>query len=300
MTYDGAVARRVEIAGMSTLEFGDPDRPVDLVFLHANGFHAHLYAALLEPLAQGLRILAPDLRGFGRTTLPADPAQLRSWNTFRDDLLALLDAVEARDVVLAGHSMGATASLLAAAEAPDRVRAVVLIEPVIMPSTFYVAMNFEPTRRAVAARFPLSRDALRRRARFNDRDAAFAAYLGRGAFRTWPDDTLRAYVDEGLVDEAVEGEGGVRLRCDPAWEAAAFGAQANAPWRALARLRAPLFVRAGDKGSTFPPVAERLLRWRKRSVDMARITGATHFLPQEQPETVRDVLRAALAVPGRT
>jgi len=199
MTYDGAVARRVEIAGMSTLEFGDPDRPVDLVFLHANGFHAHLYAALLEPLAQGLRILAPDLRGFGRTTLPADPAQLRSWNTFRDDLLALLDAVEARDVVLAGHSMGATASLLAAAEAPDRVRAVVLIEPVIMPSTFYVAMNFEPTRRAVAARFPLSRDALRRRARFNDRDAAFAAYLGRGAFRTWPDDTLRAYVDEGTM-----------------------------------------------------------------------------------------------------
>jgi len=306
MTFEGPtgapVGRRIEIAGMSTLEFGDPDRPVDLVFLHANGFHAHLYASLLEPLAEGRRILAPDLRGFGRTTLSADPAQLRSWNTFRDDLLAMLEEVDARDVVLAGHSMGATTSLLAAAEAPARVRAVALVEPVIAPSLFYVAMNFEPARRAVVARFPLARNAARRRAWFADRDAAFAAYSGRGAFRTWPEDALRAYVDEGFVEEGADGNGGVRLRCDPAWESAAYGAQANGPWRALARLRAPLFVRAGEAGSTFPPAAEKLMRWRRswrgqgqRPLDIARISGATHFLPQEKPDIVREMLTAALA-----
>jgi signal transduction histidine kinase len=41
---------------ISVLDFGDPIRPVDLVFVHANGFNALTYRTLLAPLSGSLRI----------------------------------------------------------------------------------------------------------------------------------------------------------------------------------------------------------------------------------------------------
>ena len=77
---------------LDVLDFGDPARPVDLIFVHANGFNAYTYRSLLQPLSGALRIWAPDLRGHGRTRLPARPEGRRSWKDHRDDLIALLDA----------------------------------------------------------------------------------------------------------------------------------------------------------------------------------------------------------------
>ena len=72
------------LAGRS---WGDPTRPVDLIFVHANGFNGLTYRTLLEPLQADARILAPDLRGHGRTTLPIEPDDRPDWNDLRDDLV---------------------------------------------------------------------------------------------------------------------------------------------------------------------------------------------------------------------
>ena len=65
---------------MSVLDFGDAKRPVDLVFVHANGFNAMTYRTLLAPLSGSLRIWAPDLRGHGLTRLPTGTAGRRHWH----------------------------------------------------------------------------------------------------------------------------------------------------------------------------------------------------------------------------
>ena len=67
---------------MARLDWGDPERPVDLVFLHATGFNALTYRSLLEPLADRFHVAAPDLRGHGQTALPTDSARHSSWNTY--------------------------------------------------------------------------------------------------------------------------------------------------------------------------------------------------------------------------
>ena len=41
------VANRWGAGEMNVLDFGDPDRPVDLIFVHANGFNAMTYRSLL-------------------------------------------------------------------------------------------------------------------------------------------------------------------------------------------------------------------------------------------------------------
>jgi pimeloyl-ACP methyl ester carboxylesterase len=102
-----------------------------LIFSHANGFNASTYKSLLAPLAEEFRIVAWDMRGHGLTTLPLDRRLMRGWQIFRDDVLRFIDRLDAKPVVLAGHSLGATATALAAAMRPAIGNALVLAEPVM-------------------------------------------------------------------------------------------------------------------------------------------------------------------------
>src|SRR5581483_185627 len=127
------IRSRGRSAELAALAFGDPDGPPEVVFLHANGFNALTYRQALAPLAPRLRILAFDQQGHGGSTLRADPDGRADWRDLRDDLLGVLEALDGPPVVLAGHSLGGTVSLMAASEAPARVKALALFDPVLFP-----------------------------------------------------------------------------------------------------------------------------------------------------------------------
>jgi pimeloyl-ACP methyl ester carboxylesterase len=269
-----------EIAGF---EFGPADRPLDVLFLHANGFNAGTYADILTPLAGGLRVLAVDQRGHGRTTLPADPETHDAWLVFRDDLLALLQALGETPTVLAGHSMGGTVSLLAAASRADAAQRLVLFDPVVITADRAARAGPDGLKNS-----PLAIGARRRRATFPDRATAFEAYNGRGAFRTWPEASLRAYLADGVL----EGEDGqVHLSCRPDWEAANFSAHHHDTVGAFARSKAPIRVLKAEIGSTCGLAADQV----GSTVRMETISGTSHFLPMERPELVRSALIEATA-----
>src|SRR5262249_27567770 len=107
-----------------------------LHFAHANGFNALTYRWLLGQLSGGFRVYASDLRGHGHTTLAANPKGMQSWLIYRDDISRWIEAVDGRPKLLAGHSLGATASLMAAIAKPHMVSGLVLAEPVIMPPRY--------------------------------------------------------------------------------------------------------------------------------------------------------------------
>jgi pimeloyl-ACP methyl ester carboxylesterase len=269
---------------MAVLDFGDPDRPVDVVFLHANGFNALTYRALLAPLSASLRLVAPDLRGHGETRLRAAPDGRRSWNDFRDDLCALLDVLGGPPVTLAGHSMGGTVALLAAEKRPERVSNLALFDPVIWSPLATRVMHLPGARLLAHARIPLVRAAARRRSRFDSRQAAFQAYRGRGAFATWPETVLADYVAGGFHERP---DGGVELACAPAWEASNFAAQANGTWRALDRVDRPVSMLRAERGSTCR-VRDAFPR-RRSNVQVETVAGG-HFFPMERPDLVRDAI----------
>ena len=261
-----------------------------LHFAHANGFNGLTYRALLAPLAPYFHIRAWDARGHGMTTLPADPAAHKDWYIYRDDLIAFTErfAEDAgRPVLLAGHSMGGTASLMAAAERPDLVAGLCLADPVLIPASMRRLLR-------LAGRFgfklrggDLAAGAEKRRARWKDKETIIAAYKGRGAFRTWPTQFLADYV-EGGTKPAEDGE--VELACAPAWEAANFRAQRHDPWAAIEKLRVPLTLLYAGKGSTCSPPGPQLLARKDPGATVARVGEATHFLPMEFPERLRQEL----------
>jgi len=267
---------------MAVLDFGDANRPVDLIFVHANGFNARTYRTLLAPLASSMRILAPDLRGHGASTLPTSTVGRRSWHDHRDDLISLLDAFPGPPVVMAGHSMGGTASLLAAAERPERVSRLVLFDPVIWGGPTSLLFRL-PLLRGLAERIPIVRGARRRRPGFESREAALAAYRGRGAFKGWPDPVLIDYLAEGLVPS---GDAFV-LACTPDWEASNYLSQGHDPWRALRTYRGPTRILKAETGS-INQVPESPRGLAHVAVETAPGTG--HLFPMVRADIVRDAL----------
>ena len=276
------IVNRWGAGDMAVLDFGDPKRPVDLIFCHANGFNAATYRSILAPLASSLRILAPDLRGHGATRLPTQTAGRHDWHDHRDDLIALLEAFPGPPLVMAGHSMGGTASLLAAAERPDQVSQLVLFDQVIWAGA--TALLFRtPLLRGLTERIPLVRGARRRRAVFDSREQALQAYRGRGAFKGWPDPVLIDYLSDGLRPE---GDGFV-LSCAPDWEASNYTAQGHDPWRALRTYRQPIRILKAevDSISRIPENPRGLPH-----VTVETVAGGGHLFPMVRADIVRDAL----------
>lgn len=266
-------------------DFGRLDAPVAGVFLHANGFNARTYRRLLAPISRFGRILAFDQRGHGATTLQARPDGRADWLDLRDDLLAFLEALDLEGVALGGHSMGGTVSLLGGREAPGRIRRLCLLDPVMVPSA--------PRPEGDAS--PMIAAALRRRATFASRAEARTAYLGRGAFATWPEAMLEDYVQDGFRDLP---DGAVELACVPAWEASNYSAQAHDSWGALATYPGPIRILAAETGSTCREPTGFDLEALAPRISLKRIAGTTHFLPMERPDLVTDAFAEALLEGG--
>lgn len=275
-------------ADLERLDWGDPARPVDLVFLHANGFNAHTYRTLLEPLGERFHIVAPDLRGHGATTLPARPENRPNWDDMCSDVVDLVKAIDGPPIVLAGHSMGATLAVLAASRAPDRVRGLALLDPVILNRAASALMRV-PGGWRLAKRHPWAVAALKRRRRFADIDAAVAAYTGRGSFKGWPDAVLRDYVEGGFKST---DDGDVELAVTPEWESSNYTAQANDPWGALRRVGRPVRILKAQTGSTCAVDVADAARLDGLTVAVAE--GGTHFFPMIQPERARAFLEDGL------
>jgi pimeloyl-ACP methyl ester carboxylesterase len=99
---------------------------------------------------------------------------------------------------------------------------------------------------------------------------------------------------EAGFHETPDGE--VTLACTPEWEAFTFSYYNIDPPAAIAALRAPAIVLFGDtdaSGQLAPPELAA-----HPGVRVETLAGATHFLPMERPQAVRDALREAAGARG--
>jgi pimeloyl-ACP methyl ester carboxylesterase len=269
-----------------------PARAPELHFAHANGFNAFTYRHLLAPLANEVTVIATDFRGHGVTALPAVPKALKSWTLYASDLIDVLERLGPAPRILVGHSLGAVISLFAAATRPDLASAVLMIEPVTTTTRMRVLSRLLQPLGVWDAIHPLKRNTLRRRVYWQSKEEAFTAYRGRGAFRSWPEDMLRDYLEAGLVEDK---DGKLRLACLPEWEAANYRLGPPPILDALPRVKCPVTILHGTRASTvFPPILTQIRRKHPR-VRLIEVPRASHFLPMEAPELVRGEIRRIVA-----
>jgi pimeloyl-ACP methyl ester carboxylesterase len=118
--------RTVNAAGLQlhTLQAGSgPETPV--VLLHGYAETSHMWLPLIPRLADRRVVLAPDLPGAGTSSIPAMGFDKK---TLAQDIHAMVQAMGYRKVKLVGHDIGLMVAYAYAAQYPDEVESITLMD----------------------------------------------------------------------------------------------------------------------------------------------------------------------------
>lgn len=271
-------ARRITLrAGeMAYLDVGE-GRPV--LLLHGNPTWSFLYRKVIAALRGApVRIIAPDLIGFGRSEKPRRLAA-HSLRMHGESVLELVARLELDGYVLVVQDWGGPIGGWAAAAAPERVAAVLLMNTsLLMPKTFR-ATAFHRFSHA-----PLVSDVVFRLFNFpipllGKVQADPASISGEVAKAyAWPFEKLASRAGPlalaRMVPDRPDHPTLVELARVDAW---------------LSAFRGPIELLWGIKD----PLLGRALRKHRERLRQARVTevNAGHFLQEEAPLPIADAIR---------
>jgi len=113
----------------SHMHYEEHGEGVPFVFLHGNPASSYVWRRVL-PHFVGVRSLAPDLIGMGRSSKPEIDYSFADHAAYLD---AWMDALGLDGVVLVGHDWGGALAFDWASRHPDRVRGLAFMETIIRP-----------------------------------------------------------------------------------------------------------------------------------------------------------------------
>lgn len=151
----------VSAGGLATNHHQAGSGPV-VVLLHGSGPGVSAWTnwrRVIPALADGFRVIAPDMAGFGLTERkPETVYDIKHWVTH---LIAILDSLGVARASLIGNSFGGSLALAAALRHPDRVDRLVLMgtpcDAFAMTPGLRAGWDYTPSReamRAAMAHFP--------------------------------------------------------------------------------------------------------------------------------------------------
>lgn len=130
---DPEVAQSIRAAGILT-NYHDLGRGLPALFIHGSGPGVSAWAnwrLVMPPLAERMRVIAPDMAGFGFTERRDDIRY--GLDTWVSQAVGLLDALGLEQADLVGNSFGGALALALAIRHPKRVRKLVLMGSVGVP-----------------------------------------------------------------------------------------------------------------------------------------------------------------------
>lgn len=114
---------KITLGGISICydDFGKGTIPI--IFIHGFPFDKSSWQPQMEFLKSTHRVIAFDIRGFGKSTTDTKKASI---NLFADDLINLMDALQIHKAIACGLSMGGYILLNAVNRYPERFTAIIL------------------------------------------------------------------------------------------------------------------------------------------------------------------------------
>ena len=145
-TFDAVLPHGITLSCHAT---GRPGTPL-LVFLHGFPEAAFVWDELLEHFGERYRCVAPNLRGFGPSSAPADPEQYRVKHLVSDldTLIAQLGGGPLEALV--AHDWGGAVAWTFAVQRPQLLKQLVIINSP-HPATFLRELQHNPQQQAASA-----------------------------------------------------------------------------------------------------------------------------------------------------
>lgn len=130
--------KRIDIPG-ATLSVSDVGQGAPILFVHGFPLDHTMWREQVADLSRDHRCIAPDLRGFGKSTVTEGKVTMEQ---FADDLAALLDALTITEpVVLCGLSMGGYIAWQFVRRHAARLKALIVCDTRAVPDSSEAAAN---------------------------------------------------------------------------------------------------------------------------------------------------------------
>jgi pimeloyl-ACP methyl ester carboxylesterase len=261
---------------------------VPAIFLHGFADTARSWEQVVRPLTQaGRRVIAPDLRGFGRSGWVGAGGYYH-FPDYVADVDALVRALGLERYVLVGHSMGGAVATLLAGSRPECVAGLALLEGLGPPDH---GVDHAPER------FRQWLEDLREDGRSRQRTLTRAEALQRleRQHAGVPRETLERQLDHLLIEES---PGQFRWHLDPLHRTTSPTPFLAASYRVFAaRVRCPVLLLDGGEGGFHPPdEAERVTAFPRPVV--RSVPDAGHMMHWTRPDSVADELLRFLSAEG--
>lgn len=258
-----------------------------IVFLHGSPTSSYLYRHVFKALQGRGRLLAVDLIGFGDSGRPPIAYELADHERYLD---AWFDALDLRDVTLVLQDYGAAFGVSWAARHPDRVRAVLLAEPVIrdiessaLPAAFVGAQQL--------IRTPGDGE------KFVVEDNGFMTQVFPGAFlQPLAPDDLAVYQ---APFPTAESRGHLirfprNLPIDGIPASSVHYLERNEEWLKTS-VDVPKTLLTYEPGFLLTPTIKAWIRENVADIEVHAGGAGVHFVQEEQPQGLADAVDALLA-----
>lgn len=275
---------------------GNPDQPL-LVFLHGFPEGAFIWDATLHALSHDFYCVAPNLRGYGLSSQPANVQDYRP-KLLVQDLVALIEQLSPGRLAAAviGHDWGGALAWNLANQHPRLMQQLLIINAP-HPGSFVRELQRNPAQQAASQYMHyLRRPQTPQELLANDGAKLFDFFRNaHGQSPTWLTPTLRAQY-------AAHWQRGLHGPC------AYYAASPLVPPRgddqsihqlalsdAMLRIEVPTHILWGEQDvALHPQLLEGLDAWIAQ-LHIQRIPDASHWLVHEKPQLVMDTLRYLMA-----
>jgi pimeloyl-ACP methyl ester carboxylesterase len=241
-----------------------------VLLLHGLAGYAGEWAMTGRCLSSAYRIIALDQRGHGRSRpLRGDMSRA----AYVADVISVIEAVGVGPVVLIGHSLGGHTAMLTAAERPDSVAALIVVEA----TPAHDAEAPDRVRQWLSS-WPIP---------FTSREAAADYFTGLNDFRS----SLAAQVWAAGLEERADGwypPFTIDAMVDSLREVAV-----TEYWDQWVSIRCPVLIVRGEWGAVSKEHADRMVGLLPAARE-TRIVGAGHDVHLDQPDRWHNTAAAFL------
>ncbi len=270
-----------------TREWGEARSKHAVIMMHGYAETSDVWLDVGPDLGREFRSISFDLRGHGQSSYASNQDYSRTAQV--EDLEALVEQIGLRSVTLVGHAMGGANAICYAAEHPESVSALVLVEtaPEMLRS------GMESLRRLVATA-----------SEFRSIEEAIEAFRPFYPYAT--NDQIQRRALAGLKSE----NGGYTWDFDPIFRDATARPIAPDPgqrrfhdlWDSADRLQCPLMIIRGSETDMMTPEAIQRLHRRVIGSRVSLIEEAGHPVPTDQPSmlalNIREFLQSIANQPA--
>jgi pimeloyl-ACP methyl ester carboxylesterase len=261
-----------------------------VILLHGWPGFWYDWRRLIPLLRDSADVIAPDLRGFGGSTMPPPASDSDMLVTqLASDIVALMDRLGVADAVVVGHDIGARIAQQIARQASQRVRALVLFNPPYagIGDRFLEPLHQRERWYQYFHHLPWSHELVG-----HDRET-LTLYLAH-FYDHWVGrkDAVRPREFDGIVDTYSRPDV-VRAGFDYYRVNRAQASREGSP-ATLPRMDVPTTVLWGEADPILP------VEWSDRlsdcftNVSLERLPGIGHFVAFEAPEEAAEAIRSAL------